>query len=80
MNLNKVEDYLVRIEAKLATNTASLKEHMRRTRAAEARIDRIENKIVEQNKSIYRAQGAIGIFGFISSVTGVALTILRIFN
>lgn len=78
MDISKIEDHLVKIESQLSSNTTSLKEHMRRTRAAEMRIDKLENKIVEQNKSIYRAQGAIGLFGVISSVTGVALTLLRL--
>jgi capsule polysaccharide export protein KpsE/RkpR len=78
MDISKIEDHLVKIESQLASNTTSLQEHMRRTRAAEMRIDKLENKVIEQNKSIYRAQGAIGLFGFISSVTGVALTVLRL--
>ena len=77
MDNNRIEEYLIKIHASLAKNKASLDEHMRRTIAAENRLELLEERLLEQGKIIWRAQGAVALFGILSTVSSLIVIVLQ---
>lgn len=71
MDKERIESLLVKIECNLG-------EHMRRTRAAEKRLDIIEVRLLEQGRSIARGQGAITAIGVLSGTASLAMIVLEL--
>jgi hypothetical protein len=79
MNLDRLEEYLIKIMTQLASNTKSLEDHIRRTEAAEKNLKILESRMLVQERVILRAQGAVMLFGFLSTVSSLTVVALQIF-
>lgn len=66
--LDKIVDDISDIKQTMATNTASLETHIRRTDLAEERMDGMDNKITPLEKHVAFMKGAAWALGIVGAM------------
>jgi hypothetical protein len=78
--LEKMDSRLDSIDVTLAIQKTQLGEHIARTAIAEARLDKIDDKLEPIQIHVGRVEGAVKAAGFGASILGVGAAIARFFR
>lgn len=70
-SLNEIRSLLTQILATQAVHTEQLREHMRRTSAAEDQLDLIRGEIAPVKVHVARVDGALKLLGALATLVGV---------
>ena len=76
--MERLGGHILDIKTQLAAQNQNLEEHMRRITIAESRLTLMEDSVVQLGRSVWFAKGAVGLFGFLSCVGGILLTIMAL--
>lgn len=77
--MEKSDDRLLKIEKCLVKQEENLKEHMRRTEAAEKAVDRIVQTLKPVQTHVAHVEGVLKFIGLLSVISTVAMAIYQIF-
>ncbi len=69
--LNEIRNTLTQILATQAVHTEQLREHMRRSAAAESALEHIRSEFVPVKVHVARVDGALKLLGALATLVGV---------